>query len=208
MFMFLLTGCSVTYEVTIDGNFIDENITVLEENELIGEDLESELQFIIWMNDEVTNPMYVYSKEKVIGDTLSGLKFNNKSSYDEYLAWTPFVTSCYSKTTIEKKGDRVIFNTNGNFECFGEVDNLKLIIKSPFEIENSNADKSDNNVHIWELKLSNNKPISFELDLTSASASTSIFDNFMVVLTLVFGPIMLLIVGIYLTIKQKNKKFI
>jgi hypothetical protein len=208
LFMILLTGCSVTYEITVDGNFIDETVKITEENTIIGEDVDSELDFIIWMNDEFTNPIYYYTKEKVLGAESSGIVFNLKSSYDEFLSLTPFVTSCYSKMTIDKKDNIIYFNTNGNFECFNEVDDLKLIIKSPFKILNSNADSDSNNEHVWSLRVNNNKPIIFEIDLSTGSVSESILDNFAVILLIVFGPIIVFVVSVYLIIRYKNKKFI
>ena len=204
--MFLITGCSVNYDLTIDNDSFSEDIDV----NLVSE------RFI---GDEYCNIPSVVSSTTEKYDcniTNSGINYNIKYNYTYDLNSVNngfFINRCYSDVDIQDTGEKLLLSTGGYFDCIymediGKVDNVNINIKTDLEVLNNNADSINGNVYTWVINETNyeNKPINMELK-KSVNIEKVIEENdnsFTLIFVITF--ILIVILVIYLVIRFKAKK--
>lgn len=163
-----MTGCSATYEIHISKeNTINETIYVYENNKIV--DSLSKTK-----EDEIFNKLLDfergyehYKRETYTTEDVSGYKYTYNFNYEEYDAMSQ-LRKCYDTLTLNTTNELSI-KTGKNFICgsyYPEATSLELVITSDYHIKSSNADKIDNNKHIWTINKNNytNKPIIISFD--------------------------------------------
>lgn len=189
--IFILTGCTAKYEITInDTKNIDESLNIIENNKesfevkndkLQGatpkEYLETNLNWPtpIFVDSEV-NPLEpikidgvnYYEQKDISNDNSIGINYNYIFKIKEYNK-SNIISSCYDFKT-EKINNIFTFKTTSNFKCF---EKYKILDKVQFKLNtickpiNINSDKKRENTYIWEITKENpSKKINFSLDCT------------------------------------------
>ena len=208
LLLFLLTGCDVSYNLTIfDGDF-KEKLTVNGVNVT-----ESNKELILPLNYE--NDDYSLENVKPGDDGFYDLKIKDNGyslfhnfNYDDFVKST-ILNSCYQDIDVKKLDNNIYISTTGKFKCFDYYDNIETVkvkINSSYKLVASNADSVDGSNYIWNINRNNlDKGIYIELD-TSFSNKTSknwLSNNWFLVFIFQF-ILLLILVGIIIFIKKKN----
>ena len=168
--LFLITGCTVNYSLTIDENlneYIHINSNIDEEIPLYYEDLDNLSE---------------------VDGKLDGYKYYNKSNNNGYTSYTiaydetdfSKITSCnllFDKCELVKieNGNRVLSTTTGTgiFNTYPYVDSININLTINGEVVTNNADTITNNTYIWKLtpETANDKKIYVEFKDNNKSGS-------------------------------------
>ena len=168
--LFLITGCTVNYSLTIDENlneYIYINSNIDEEIPLYYEDLDNLSE---------------------VDGKLDGYKYYNKSNNNGYTSYTiaydeadfSKITSCnllFDKCELVKieNGNMVLSTTTGTgiFNTYPYVDSININLTINGEVITNNADIITNNTYIWKLtpETANDKKIYVEFKDNNKSGS-------------------------------------
>ena len=168
IFAFLITGCSVNYELNIDKQLnLSENIIL---NATTDTDVQKILDFnqYIPINIEFDEP--VIFKEKADGvqyyninkkSDNSSLKFNYSYDVDEF-NFNIFAKSCYQYVTVMDQDNEkeLLLSTSREFLCFDKYDNLDdvtVTITSKYKLKETNADEVSRHTYRWFINKGNAK---------------------------------------------------
>ena len=150
--LFLITGCTVNYNLTIDNDYkeyININTNINNEIPLYFEDMDN-------LSEET--------------DKLDGYKYYSKSNNNGYTTYTATfdfdtfskVTSCkllFDKCELIRVdgGHTVLSTTTGTsiFYTYPEMDAINITITVTGEVYNNNADSVVNNTYVWKLTKDN-----------------------------------------------------
>ena len=168
IFAFLITGCSVNYELNIDKQLnLSENIVM---NATTDRDVQKILDFnqYIPVNIEFDDPKIF--KEKADGvqyysinkkSDNSSLKFNYSYDVDEF-NFNIFAKSCYQYVTVMDQDNEkeLLLSTSREFLCFDKYDNLDdvtVTITSKYKLKETNADEVSRHTYRWFINKGNAK---------------------------------------------------
>ncbi len=204
--IFLMTGCSASYNLTIDNNSFSEDIDI----NFVSDHAVS--------NGYCNVPSVVSSTEEYYDCdmTNNGVNYNIKYNYTYNLNSVNngfFINRCYSNVDIQDTGDKIVLSTSDYFDCIymydiGKVDKVNINIKTDLKVLNNNADSISGNVYTWLIDETNyeNKPILMEMqkDVMAKDIieeNDSFFTLWFVITFLIF-----VLVVAYVIIKIKAKR--
>ncbi len=173
--VFLCSGCSVTYNLEINENDFQENISIysqedstetydgtnifdfynLQKNERIpkyfdhGYDLE---YYTGTISEDLLYKVEDYSNEENRGIQLSA-NFDDTDFYR-----SAAIKQCFEELDRQKENGYVLLRTNNKcnlFETYPILENITIRIKTDLEVIASNADNVDDNVYIWDINRNN-----------------------------------------------------
>lgn len=212
---FLLTGCDVTYNLTInDNNSFDEDITMsfLKSN--------TNYDDILVYRDNKTPVSKNSSEEKFYDSSVTenGNYYNLNYHYNhdiDGLKDSYFINNCYSNSSIVSTEDEITFSSGQNFSCFiGDdglkADSVRINITTKLKVLDNNADEVNGNTYTWIISANNylNKEINltlkknreFSLEAIDAEGSASSMTGIIV------GIIILVGVLVYLFVRHQLRK--
>ena len=211
--LFLITGCTVNYSLTIDENlneYIHINSNIDEEIPLYYEDLDNLSE---------------------VDGKLDGYKYYNKSNNNGYTSYTiaydeadfSKITSCnllFDKCELVKieNGNMVLSTTTGTgiFNTYPYVDSININLTINGEVITNNADIITNNTYIWKLtpETANDKKIYVEFkdnnklgsknNKTEKTDKEKTKENLFYLGLLLIALVLLLVV--FITIQRKKYK--
>ena len=213
--LILLTGCDVTYDLTIDSSdnfkekvtmsFLKSNtsyndILVYKENKTPISNMENETKFY---NSSIKDAGDYYNLIYDYDHDMNGIK----SSY--------FISNCYHDFTIHNDNDNIVLNSGKNFSCFiGDdglrADSVKVNITTKLDVLNNNADEVKGNTYTWILN--ENNYVDKEISMTLAkeknlNLETIEVQNSSSLIFLVVAIVIVVIGGlIFLLIRSKLRK--
>lgn len=217
LLLFILSGCSVEYNINIDKNInLNENINILAQTEdeiLRIEEYNGNLPIDV----EIDDPSVIEKKDNDIeyydiNKVEKNIYFNYSYDLDNFKK-NVFTNSCYEYVTATKNDNKLILATSKEFSCFEKYNQLEdviVTITSKYKLTDTNADNIEKHKYIWYINEdnANNKRLYLSLD-TSIEELTFLkklmrgdyFTPFTI-------SIMLLIIGsiIYLILKRKSNK--
>ena len=171
--IFLLSGCSATYHLTIDDEkFIEklsvENVTI-DTTEKIFLPTNYNVEESEAFNRKIKGIDYYNVKMKDNNYSLS-YEFNSKE-----FSYSRILNSCYKKIeALYNDGDYII-STVGDFNCFeyyNDLDHVQVKITSHYKLVDTNADEIDGHNYIWNINKSQpDKGIYIELDTKTTKKS-------------------------------------
>lgn len=205
MCLFLLTGCSATYDLYI-GDRLTDDIFVFEDNDVLNDldyyDMYDE-------NDDNLNSLsyqifslekgFNYDRQEIAKDDVSGYRYNYTYSYDRFNEKS-MINDCYQEIKISRK-DKIVIETSDEFNCFDKytmLDNVDVNIHYNGVLISTNADNYDNGVYTWNITKDNylNKKIYLELEISKENHWFEIIG----------GLVFLVLVIISVAIVYRNKK--
>ncbi|MDY6015689.1 MAG: hypothetical protein SPI91_04455 [Bacilli bacterium] len=168
-----LFGCTVNYDVTIYDNKIDEEATVLVDNNSNN---------LLSINAEMSTPTFAkysevvdtYSSEKIPGvDYYNKTRYNSgnliginyKFSFDSQNYYDALIPNkCYDKFSFVEDGEYYIFSVGEYNKCFSEIntlDHINVRLKTNHKVVENNSDEIKNGYYCWNINKNNykNKPI-------------------------------------------------
>lgn len=228
MSIFILTGCSATYNLEISTKGFQENIIVnstsVTENEFFveypyeayygGKENEGNRM------EKIEGQEYYNSKLTTNEKGLKTLKYNYLFSEEEFnkansiymTSFENFIMRRYDHDNNGKK-DYMIISTSDDFSWFEnnqDLEKVEINITCHYEIISSNADKVNNNTHTWYLDKDNIKPINMVYNPDKIIDYRTFWQKLLDgdYFTPFTISILLLIIGsiIYLILKRKSNK--
>lgn len=172
--LFLVTGCSATYDVEIYNNTVKEDMEFIEDN---SSKWDSEAQYgltyrelltdsvsypypafndaMVDENDRIKIDGVEYYDNKLISESN---KLGQKLSYHKFtlndFEESSIIKKCYQYFTIMTQDDNIILSTSLDNKCFDEYPNLDFItvnLKTNHKVVSSNADIVDGYHYTWNL---------------------------------------------------------
>lgn len=210
MILFLLTGCTVEYNLVIhDDNTVQESATILQKNYVFGNTIDEVKEQLNWelvfTGDEIT-PGYFYNRETVIGASDSGLKYDYSFNTINFETESEFLKTCYETYNI-KIDEEIIYIYARGFKCSSQLNNdynLKINITANGQVVEGNYNKKSGNTYTWNLNNLNSDYINLKLNKKSLDNNFTILST----LLLIFVPVLIAIIvliTIYIKNKQNNK---
>ena len=201
--IFLLSGCSVEYNLEISRDFVKENIEIGKFDASNVKDFQYLTPYAI-INDQYQEFYGFDYKNKVLNLTYE---------YDyQNIEMSEAINECYDMSNFSNDEQYYYILTSNEFKCLSyldyDADEVKINIKSDYKIVSSNADYVKKSVHTWVINQNNsdNKPINIKFDLTETvyrDPLSSISICLMVVSVLsVIGVIVFIV---YLFGRKRNK---
>lgn len=177
IFIFVLTGCDITYNLEIDENYI-ENTSIIDNNynswnqEYSGMTLSQYNDYYLtkeipYHYDDPYMPeayyrfegVSYYEAKELSNDSQIGLSLNaNFENIDSYSKSNIIWKSCRNKS-IHKTDDNISISASGfkSFDEFPVIDKITVNIKSTYYSTSNNADSMENGVYTWIITKDNYK---------------------------------------------------
>lgn len=209
---FLVTGCDVKYDLTINNDSYDETITLsFLKSQNTYEDVSSYLEDKIPISYNPSERLYYNSKIEE-DDNYYNLVYNYKHNTNTFMQ-SYFVSNCYPNFNIESNDEQIILSSGQQFTCFvGDdglsADSVEINITTKLKVLKNNADESNGNTYTWNIDESNynNKPIemtlqkSFEIeDVVPQNEASNL--SFIIVVAIIGVALI-----IYIFVRYKAKK--
>ena len=171
IFAFVLTGCSVDYNVEIYKNDVKVNGTLLEENsdrwyEKVYDITYQEMVDLKTTGDEyspVIDGLYKIDEEGKLG---LGLK--NKYKLDKSYISSPGISSCYKYFRVMEEDNKIILSSSLENLCFDEyknLDNITINLKTNHKVVSSNADTVNGYHYTWNISRENKDDAAIQITL-------------------------------------------
>lgn len=214
LFMFFLTGCSVSYDLEIRNEKIREKNSVFNTNTINSSNLNKNYNLTFYSDsvnitdttsEEELKKMEKYNIDTHDHDIVFKYDFNIDNYYDSNAANT-----CYDYFKVNKNGDIVTISTSNSFNCFNyykELEKVTVNITSHYGVVQSNSDKVNGKKHTWEITPDNaeNKPIIFVYDESKKNITLLDYIKENYILFIIIG-IFTIGVPIFLLIRIRSKK--
>ena len=152
--LLFLTGCSVTYEITINNNKIEEKLILIETNqELFNKETDTDwtlkdtFEALLSEDDEFSKQEY--SVKSLSTDTQLGVEYYSEETQE--LINSSAINQCYTNPKIEVKDNIIYFDTGSEFNCYEYYENLEtinIVLKTNHKVILSNADRVDDNKYL------------------------------------------------------------
>ena len=181
--IFILTGCSVEYDLTINEDYsISEKVVAQEKTKKMESLTKSK-------GDNAVNYLYNMFKRNNITPTINTVTdisntyttvFTSHDDINEYAS--NFKSDIFKKVDVEKKNNIVTFTANqtiplGNNSNYSLIyDDLTIKINIPFKVIEHNADSVVGNNYIWKID-KNNKIKNIKVTYNEGSKKNSININ-------------------------------
>lgn len=176
---FILSGCSVTYNLTIDGDTIKEETLIHQENsnleELNALYLDKPVNYNVIVEDDdiesigKENDIYIrkfVAREGGIDVRYFYNKFNKNTIASSFAARKAFANIGYS---YNKETNTIQLSTNKGAKIFfeePELDNITINITTSYPVRSHNATSVRENTYTWNFsKEDNNKNIVLVMDI-------------------------------------------
>lgn len=211
MCFFLVTGCDVKYDLTIDNDTFDETVTMsFLKSQTTYDDVSIYLENKTPISYNTSDIYYDSSIEE--DDNYYDLIYNYKHDFNGFIQ-SYFVTNCYPDFSIESNDKRITLYSGSQFMCFEGYDGLKadsveINITTKLKVLNNNADEVNGNTYTWNIDDSNyeNKPIEMTLEKAFqiedvVSQSEASYLSFIIVTIIILVALV-----VVLFVKHKAKK--
>ena len=166
---FLVTGCDVKYDLTIDNDSYDEIVTLsFLKSQNTYDDVSNYLEDEIPISYNPSEGVYYDSKIEE-DDNYYNLIYNYKHDINSFTQ-SYFVSNCYPDFNVESNDKQIVLSSGSQFTCFEgddglSADSVEINITTNLEVLDNNADRVNGNTYTWNINESNynNKPIEMTL---------------------------------------------
>ena len=217
--VFLMTGCDVNYNITIDEDTFDEDIVLSFSKSNTSYD---DISF--YPDNKV--PVYPTKEDKKfynskIVESVNSYDLIYSYSHDFYsLKNSYFINNCFHDMMITESDNQIIINSGDGFACFiGDdglrADSMKININTKLKVIENNADSVNGDTYTWIINENNylGKEIYFKVERNNKSGGlTTLKENIIKEdgassLTIVIVLSIMIIGGlIYLFVRYKKNK--
>ena len=205
----LLTGCSVNYNLEIDGDLFKEEIT--------GNIYKYEFDDISDINGDHNIYWLLHDRQTAIDDEDSfyeqnineigdNVEFNYKYNYNNNYGASNILNKCFEKKTFEETNDLYIVHLYGNFYC-QYADEIKVNVKTKLAVLDNNANRVEGNNYVWILKNDTNNvdifmTVSKNIESFTPNNEKSIFTPYRITTLIIL--IVLVIVSLFIYKKRNS----
>lgn len=230
--IFLITGCSATYNITIDESGVNEELSIKSESSQESKQVYNyylPLQYEITNNLEpdIENKKYdgieYYDSKIVSVDGLNSLQYNHKFSLDDYkessiinTSYSDFDYNLYKYNDKDENSYMRIMTISDPkyFDYYESLEKVIINITTDYEVIINNADSVQNNTYTWTIDPQNLKQIyliykidnkNYEEPDTNKSTSTSVTTTYFAIV-LVLAIIAYIVYRLIKRQSDKNNK--
>lgn len=167
--IFLVTGCTAQYNLTIDKSKITENVTVALPKSTVTDD---QLQPYLQNGNKVypaSTDSAIYKSDLTEDSDNYYLSYEYSHAYDMFNQ-SMFAKKCYQEVNLKNNEETIFLSTSNQFNCIkmedgAYLDNVDVNITTKLKVKSHNADKVNGNTYTWNINESNyqNKPINLEI---------------------------------------------
>lgn len=158
IFLLLLTGCTIDYNLVIDKDSIKETITgtaYKEEYEVREEDSGLNL-FYTYINDDI-NPLIfgdgLYTKD--INEIDNGINYKYDFIYKNNYDKSKIINSCFENSNVKETDTYYSIELSGEFYCLYS-DKININVISNYVVLENNAKEVNGNKYSWVIDDSSN----------------------------------------------------
>ena len=209
LILFLISGCSVNYDLIIDNDSISEDVYIkIPMSEVTDDRYEKQINYPMRVYG---GKDYNYNQEISDDEENHFVNYSYKHDIDNYKK-SLFISMCYDSGGITVDNDTIAISTSNVFRCIAMDDgfrakNVDVNIKTKLKVLENNADEIKGNTYTWhmneyeysakpiKLTIQKNKTVIQKIDRASN------LGIFVVISFLLFVGIL-----IYLFVKIKHKK--
>lgn len=225
--VFLLTGCTVDYNLNIDDSFIKEDISFVERNtntfDIIrpyGTFWMDNISYRELMNEYMkmdvaaTNDNLHFYNKNLITDNGLGLHLKYNFAIDDY-GLNKVVYNCYKYFNVDNENGIYTISTSKAFLCFNEdnplLEQVNVNIKTKYQVLENNANVVNGDTYSWIINKENADDsqifIKFQTKNNRGLDNIISEDNqFLILILGVIGIVSIVVVTyIYLKGKKNNK---
>lgn len=204
--MFMLSGCTIDYDLQIKGNKIIENMSgiILKEEYDIDENDTSINEFYSIVNFDqypVLNSDDVYNKNIEYID--EGVKYNFRYTYNNNYDKSRIVNTCFENVVFNETDDYYYVDISGDFYCLYS-DEIVINVTTDYAVLDSNAAKVNGNKYTWIIDNKYNDGIHFVVSKTVISNNSEDTDGSNVFRIIAFIVLIILSGVTYFLYKKKN----
>ena len=169
--MFLLSGCSAEYNLTIKNSTMEEDINAIfdkaTESELANR-MEGIRRTAFYNYDTRENEYYDFTKRETDDNIILNYSYQYTGN-DLYKSEA--ASRCYYKRIVNVTDDAITINTDNQVACLykdgdREIDSITVNIRTALTVLENNADKVNGNTYTWYINDKNytNKPIYIKIE--------------------------------------------
>lgn len=169
--IFLLSGCSVEYNLTINESTMEEDINAIfdkaTESEIASR-MEGIRRTAFYNYDTRENEYYDFTKRETNDNII--LNYNYQYMGND-LYKSEAASRCYYKRIVNVTDDDITINTDNQVACLykdgdREIEDIIVNVRTNLTVLESNADKVNGNVYTWNINDQNytNKPIYIKIE--------------------------------------------
>ena len=182
--LFLATGCTCQYNLTIDNNVYKEDISIIGENNNEITELNKKWQIPV-DKDEYNVGTDPSTSSIPVTDTykysFSGSKLSLKNDFTKnaYMNSTA-VSNCYNKLTIDNYSESIIISTTRNAICFEKYPSLNSVVVNitvDKPVTSNNADSVNGKTYTWIINKNNASKKSINLVLDNSDGNDSVVND-------------------------------
>ncbi len=212
LIIFMVTGCSVQYNLEINSSSVKENTNIKFAKETFDGTLSSLSNYNMPITQD-SKQVDFYNLDVSEDAANYYLKYNYEFDHQKYVN-SYFVKNCYETVKLEEKYGQIHFYTSSQFRCInlddgGHIDSATINIKTDMRVIENNADEIKDNIYTWKIneKNSDNKPINIVMekndDIDTLVNNTK---DMLIILGAILIPAAL--IGIYMVIRKKRSNSI
>ena len=228
LFIFLMTGCTVNYNIEIKDNKVIENFDVSEKNvevanyKIVGdtsfkdivisykEGKELLTSYDMLNSESGCSSCKKYNKDTIISDDEIALIFTTDHTFEEYKDST--IANEYLpgfKVNYDDESISITGGTNWSFlNDYKYLDEVVITVKTNYEVTSTNATKESAGVYVWRIsKNSKNEKLYMTVNTTMQSEDIESASNpklYITILLVIAMIILISLLAIY-TLNQKKK---
>ncbi len=206
---FILTGCTVKYDIHFDELGITEKIEgTIEGNiyemakEIDGDGYYFQQELVNNKIPALKNYKKYYNKKISVNGNNSNVFLNHRYKYEE-IKDSYIINRCFEKVSIINDKEYLYVSLGGNFQCFDfENDNIEVQVSSNYQIIEHNAKEEKNGKYIWDINIADKEnKIEFQLLKKTKEKETNKLNTLRIVVL-----ILIILTGIILLIIKKSIK--
>lgn len=206
--LFIVSGCTATYEVNLNDDKVIENLKISETNKQLFDSVGENGLTLRQNFKELAEPSiysdHNYNVKVIEKEDELGLEYSSSSANS--IINSSIIQQCYINPNVKVIDDVVTINTGSNFKCFQYYDileSVKVVFKTNHEVISTNADEVDGDSYIWNFNKNSNKQIKISYYESKVKKE---FNPLWVIISIIsIGLVSVLVLFIITKSKNNNK---
>lgn len=207
--MLFLTGCTVNYNLEIDGDNLNEVITgnvTKKEYEVKETDNGENLIYALFNNDQ--NALFDEESPylRTLEDKGKTIDYNFSYLYNYNFDRSTIINTCFEYHMVDETEDYYYIKLSGKFYCMYS-DKININVTSNNAVLENNAMKVDGNVYSWVIKKDKDVDILFNVSkkMKHSNNKLKVMNTFQIIGLVVL--VVLCIITIFLYKKKNRNEF-
>lgn len=204
--MLFLTGCTVNYNLEIDGDNLNEVITgnvTKKEYEVKETDNGENLIYALFNNDQ--NALFDEESPylRTLEDKGKTIDYNFSYLYNYNFDRSTIINTCFEYHMVDETEDYYYIKLSGKFYCMYS-DKININVTSNNAVLENNAMKVDGNVYSWIIKKDKDVDILFNVSkkMKHSNNKLKVMNTFQIIGLVVLVVLCIITIFLY---KKKNK---